>query len=104
MNNAAYSESFMQDVIAAHKRSSDHRAEVQGSSLCGCFHCLAIFEPRAITDWVDWPPGTREDEQLDLGTTAMCPECGIDSVIGANSGYPITKEFLSQMRRHWFGE
>jgi hypothetical protein len=93
----------MSDVIAAHKRSSSHRAELQASSLCGCFHCLAVFEPRLVTEWVDWPSGTPKEQRLASGTTALCPECGVDSVIGSKSGYPITREFLSQMQSHWFG-
>jgi hypothetical protein len=32
----------------------------------------------------------------------MCPKCGIDSVIGNRSGYPIDKAFLEAMRSHWF--
>jgi len=28
--------------------------------------------------------------------------CGIDSVIGSASGYPITTEFLESMNRRWF--
>ena len=48
-----------------------------------------------IEDWCDsqWHPD---------GATALCPKCGIDSVIGDNSGYPITTEFLQQMRKRWF--
>jgi acetone carboxylase gamma subunit len=38
-----------------------------------------------------------------MGTTALCPYCGIDSVIGDKSGFPITKEFLEKMYQHWFG-
>jgi len=32
----------------------------------------------------------------------MCPECGIDSVIGSDSGYPITRDFLKRMCDYWF--
>lgn len=34
----------------------------------------------------------------------MCPYCGIDSVLGDQSGFPITKELLIRMRWHWFHE
>ncbi|HCX82799.1 MAG TPA: cytoplasmic protein [Rhodoferax sp.] len=92
----------MNDIIAAHSHCSSHRMEVLASSVCGCFYCLSIFAPVTITDWVDFPLDAPEDQQLDLGTTALCPSCGIDSVIGSNSGYPITTAFLSDMRQHWF--
>jgi hypothetical protein len=37
-----------------------------------------------------------------MGQTAICPRCGIDSVIGDESGYPVTREFLAAMKAHWF--
>lgn len=54
------------------------------------FFCLEIFSPAKIMDWCD-------DED-----TAICPYCAIDSIIGESSGYPITKEFLSEMHKVWF--
>jgi acetone carboxylase gamma subunit len=38
------------------------------------------------------------------GRTAVCPRCGIDSVIGSAAGYPLTREFLSAMEQYWFGD
>jgi len=78
-------------TIAAHRKSSNHRDEILASALCGCFYCCETFPPSKIYEWVD------------ENATALCPRCGIDSVIGAASGYPITEEFLGAMRRHWFG-
>jgi hypothetical protein len=34
---------FPADVKAAHLHSSNHRAEVSASVLCGCFYCRATF-------------------------------------------------------------
>lgn len=90
------------NAIVAHSNSSNHRKEIEVSVLCGCFYCLETFEPSEITEWVDWPMDTLEELKLSAGTTALCPRCGIDSVIGSASGYPINAEFLSTMRRHWF--
>ncbi len=88
--------------VDAHKHSSIHRDEVLSSALCGCFHCLATFGPADILDWVDAPVGQRDANIDDCGQTALCPKCGIDSVIGDRSGYPLSTEFLRQMRDHWF--
>ncbi len=82
------------DHIRAHRHSSRHRQEVQASERCGCFCYRAIFAPSEIKDWVD--------EWEGVGQTALCPVCGIDSVIGSESGYPLTGEFLAQMQVHWF--
>jgi hypothetical protein len=83
------------DILQAHKHCSNHRAEVLSSALCGCFYCLQIFLPTEILDWID------NLNHLE-GTTALCPKCGIDSVLGDKSGYPITGEFLQQMEQYWF--
>jgi hypothetical protein len=75
---------------AAHKRSIWHRAEIEASNVCGCFYCQETFHTNEIEDWTD-------DEQ-----TALCPRCGIDSVIGDKSGFAITPEFLAEMNKAWF--
>lgn len=84
----------MKNTVKAHRHSIQHREEVLGSELCGCFYCLHIFPPSEIVRWCD---GEKE-----MGATALCPQCGIDSVIGAKSGYDITKDFLQKMHDHWF--
>jgi hypothetical protein len=76
--------------ITAHKHSIRHRQELEASESCGCFYCLAIFEPSSLEDWVD-----------EGDSTALCPQCGIDSVIGSASGYPITREFLERMHHRF---
>jgi len=82
------------DIIRAHRHSSRHRDEVLASAQCGCFYCCAVFAPSEITKWIDDWEG--------VGQTAMCPHCGIDSVIGDESGYPVTRVFLAEMKAHWF--
>lgn len=79
----------------AHNKSIYHREEIESSSLCGCFHCQQIFPSRDIKDWTD------EAKPLSA-QTALCPHCGIDSVIGDQSGFEITSAFLSEMHRNWF--
>lgn len=83
---------YNQDIIvAAHKHSIRHRQEVLQSDNCCCFYCQTVFKPGDIQEWTD-------DEQ-----TALCPNCGIDAVIGDNSGYSVTdKDFLLQMHQYWF--
>ena len=88
--HAARIATFPEAIRDAHKHSIGHRAEVLASDLCGCFHCNAIYRPSEITDWTD------------AGQTALCARCGIDSVIAAGSGFPITVTFLEEMNRHWF--
>lgn len=81
----------MIDYIEAHKFSINHKRELKNDVKCGCFYCLEIFNPKEITNWI-----------ADTSGTAICPYCGVDSIIGAYTGYPITTEFLEQMRQYWF--
>src|SRR5262245_20230069 len=83
------------DLQVAHQHSIDNRAEVEGSTLCGCFHCGAKLRPAEIIEWVD---ANREGE----GQTALCPRCGVDSIIGDRSGFDISDELLSAMQARWF--
>jgi len=80
--------------ILAHRHSMHNRDEILSSERCGCFYCGALFTPTEVKDWTD--------ERESVGLTALCPECGIDAVIGSESGYPITTKFLQLMRSHWF--
>ena len=85
---------FPVDIQQAHRHSSGHRSQITASTICGCFHCSSLFPPSQIEEWVDEVDG--------LGQTALCPRCGIDSVIGDRSGFPISLEFLNRMKAHWF--
>jgi NAD-dependent SIR2 family protein deacetylase len=79
------------DLEAAHAHSFENRVEIERSDLCGCFHCRKTFPPASIAEWTD------------DGLTALCPRCGIDSVIGAASGLPVHRSrFLGEMKRRWF--
>ncbi len=80
---------------AAHKKSIFHRAEIEKSVICGCFHCEAVFPPAEIEHWTD---KSKPKEQW----TALCPECGIDSVLGDATGFAPYPAFLVMMKQRWF--
>ena len=81
--------------VEAHAHSIRHRDELMRSDTCGCFYCCRNFPPQEIYDWIN--DGSDESDQ-----TAICPHCGIDSVIGSDSGFPTSQEFLRTMNEHWF--
>ncbi len=85
-----YLKMFKPDYIKAHDHCNSNFDELKVSAICGCFYCLSIFPPHEVEDWID------------EGKCALCPKCGIDSVIGSASGYLITKEFLEKMCNYWF--
>lgn len=78
-------------LLSAHTFSSNNKPMLEKDTVCGCFYCLKIFNPREISEWISNSRGT-----------AICPYCGIDSVIGESSNYPITTEFLQAMKTYWF--
>ena len=86
----------MEAYIEAHKYCCNHMEELKKDRVCGCFYCLSVFSPEEIETWL------IADNDADRLGTAICPYCGIDSVIGESSGYPITKEFLKKMNECWF--
>ena len=92
MNHAEnkYNKDFLEH---AHKSSAAHKAEIIGCNLCGCFCCEQTFLPAEIEDWI-------EDDH-ENGETAICPKCGIDSVL--SDQFPVSdKAFLSAMNKFWF--
>jgi hypothetical protein len=87
---------FDRDIlVAVHKHSGVHEAELNRSSICGCFYCLNTFNAEDILEWID--------EENPKGATALCPKCGMDSVLGSDSGYPVNDvEFLKKMNARYF--
>lgn len=78
-------------IRAAHKHCTYNRDAIRGSQSCGCFYCEGSYSASLV------------DEVLDEGT-ALCPQCGIDSVLPDLSGLPVTDPaFLFAMHGLWFG-
>ena len=80
------------DLDSTHRLSENNRENLTNAQNCGCFYCLRIFDPKEIV-WED-----------DSDQTAMCPYCGIDSVLPESATLPITKAFLKKMHEFWFTE
>lgn len=72
----------------AHDLSKRNKTSLAHSNECGCFYCLNIYAPESITAYTD------------SGETAICPICGIDSVV-ANADCDVTKSFLKEMYETW---
>lgn len=81
----------MLHLKAIHKKCAYHKQALLKSPLCGCFHCLRIYAPSEIKEWV-----ARDDYQ-----TAICPHCSIDAVLPSTE-IDLTPELLSVMQARWF--
>lgn len=68
------------------KTAHEHQKQtIEQSDMCGCFYCLKQFHSYYIAEWT-------------IDNKAICPKCGIDSVVGNNP----TKDFLKAMQDYWF--
>jgi hypothetical protein len=92
----------MSNLLAAHRHTSNNRAEIEASRVCGCCSCMEIFAPGEIVAWAGLDFDSFNDPDCDNAGTAVCPKCGSESVIGDKSGYEINPNFLSLMNQAWF--
>ncbi len=80
--------------IYIHKFCSGNKAAISASDQCGCFYCREIFPASEVTEWT-WM--RREDPP----TTALCPRCGIDSVL-PDKQVELSEAMLQEMSERWF--
>jgi TPR repeat protein len=81
-------------LIELAKHSSNNEIEILHSENCSCYFCRQTYSARNVNDWVN-------DER---GVTAICPECGMDAVIGDACGIPLDKALLKEMNLAYYGE
>ena len=79
------------ELKKAHQYCTNNKEQLIESNICGCFYCCKIYSTKEIKEYLNEGDGT-----------ALCPYCGIDSVIAEKSGFKITKEFLKKMHDYWF--
>lgn len=77
------------DVKALHDLCSNNKALLEKSGVAGCFYCCDTFHPSEVKEWIDG------------GDTALCPKCGIDSVLPSAS-VALSPALLLAMNEHWF--
>ena len=88
----------MIDYKKIHDSCGWHEKEILRSSVCGCFHCISLFTPAEISEWIDEP----EDCPRGKGRTALCPKCGIDSVLPDTIDGGLTLDLLKEMNGEYF--
>lgn len=81
-------------LIELQKRTHNNEIEILHSKTCSCLFCRQTYDARTVNDWVN-------DEN---GMSAICPECGMDAVIGDNGGEPIDKGLLKELNLAFYGE
>ncbi len=88
------------DLTKIHKFAMCNRGDLEKAELCGCFYCRNIYRPSEIKQWMKehTPDGSPRPD------TAICPYCGIDSVIAERDDLKITPKLLMDMYNRWFEE
>jgi hypothetical protein len=78
-------------LIMLQRQSIGNKARLADAKDCGCFFCLSHFPASAAEYWDD-----------EGGETAVCPECGIDSVIGEYDDERVSDDLLRAMKERFF--
>ncbi len=81
-------------ILEGYKSHSvNNEIEIIRSKKCGCYFCTKTYNARKVTEW----------EQGDGGrASAICPECGMSTVIGDASGVPLSKDLLKEMHEVFY--
>ncbi|MDO5978945.1 cytoplasmic protein [Flavivirga spongiicola] len=78
------------EIKRASKYSIYNMSELEKTNKAGCYHCKSTFDTSEIL------------ETTDDGKTAMCPKCGIDSVLPDSSPFKLDKKTLTKLNNYWF--
>ena len=75
-----------------HSHTIRNRKEIDQSEYCHCISCIKSYPSPIVKDFI------KDGD----GETALCPYCGIDSVIGDFCGLVINQEILTALNNRWF--
>ncbi|MEQ9288684.1 MAG: cytoplasmic protein [Cyclobacteriaceae bacterium] len=70
--------------------ATSNEEDLKNSELAACYYCKSIFKASEVKEF------------LETERTALCPKCGIDSVLPSNSPIELTTENLVELNKHWF--
>jgi hypothetical protein len=92
----------MNPLLSAHRHTSNNRAELEASKLCGCCSCLEVFPTDNIVAWTGLDMNDFNNPDGASAKTALCPMCGTEALIGDAAGYGLKPDFFSRMNQAWF--
>ena len=73
------------NILDAPKRAI-YNAESIKNKQCGCYYCIRAFDGNDVTEFCD------------SSRTALCPHCGIDSVLAGE----VCIDLLTKLNKIWF--
>lgn len=90
MLRRSYSYEEKMQLENLHTYSTNNRRFVAISDKCYCFYCRACVDHSEIVDYL-------KDEQ-----TAVCPKCGIDSIIPDRIDETVDESIIAKLHAYWF--
>ncbi len=78
------------ETQAAIRFATGNREALAKSNKAGCYYCLMIYSASEVTRF------------LRSEGTALCPYCGIDSVLADQSPYELNAATLEALHQYWF--
>ncbi len=81
-------------LLEIQRHAVNNDLEILKSETASCFFCRQTYSARKVNDWIT-------DER---GVTAICPECGMDAVVGDASGFALTHDDLKALNAAFYGE
>ena len=92
----------MNPLLLAHRHTTNNRAELEASRLCGCCSCVAVFPIEEVSAWTGLDMDNFANPDAASAETALCPRCGSEALIGDKAGFPLNPDFLNRMNQAWF--
>jgi len=75
-------------------RAFKNKEKILSSAKCVCYYCCKTFLAKDVVEYCKEKSG---------GETALCPNCGIDSVIGDSDSILPNEQTLRDWHRKAFG-
>ncbi|MCQ2772341.1 MAG: sel1 repeat family protein [Bacilli bacterium] len=76
------------------KHATNNELDILNSDTCSCIFCRHTYSARGVKEWIS----------TGNGTNAICPNCGIDAVVGDASGYTFDKASLKEINLYFYNE
>lgn len=79
-----------------HKAATHNKEALLRSDRIRCFYCLSFIPKHMVRHW-------RVGEWVDRDdSTGLCPFCGIDALIGDDSGLLLEDHIFQELHNYWF--
>ena len=78
--------SVVREILEAGKSAYLNRPAIEAAEVATCYGCERVVLPSSVKNWTDG------------GQTAICPHCGVDSVLPFNK----PQSWLHLAHEYWF--